>query len=331
MVKNMAKTNKTKNNPEIYFLEVEPEDKKLVKAKFPQAKIFNKILSEKEIIKQCKEAEIICPFIYSKITRKIIESLPDLKLIITRSVGYDHINLVAAKEKDIIVCNVPDYGSHVIAEHVFALLLSGLRHVVEGDERVEREKKFYFSGLRGITLKGKNLGIIGTGKIGRNVARIASSGFLMNVFAYSPHPDKNIALKYHFSYTDLKTVWKKSDIITLHCPLLDSTKHLINKKSISAMKNGVVIVNTSRGGVIDTEALTQGLKSKKISYALLDVLEHENNIKESKELLKLPNVIVTPHIAFYADDSMGKMYGEAFATINSFIQKKKIINQVQGL
>jgi len=331
MVKNMTKTNKVKNNSEIYFLEVEPEDKKLVKTKFPKAKIFNKILSEKEIIKQCQEAEIICTFIYSKITRQIIESLPNLKLIVTRSVGYDHIDLAAAKEKGIIVCNVPDYGSHVIAEYVFALLLSGLRHVVEGDERVEQEKKFYFSGLRGIALKGKNLGIIGTGKIGRNVARIASSGFLMNVFAYDPYPDKNIALEYHFSYTDLETVWEKSDVITLHCPLLDSTRHLVDKKSISAMKNGVVIVNTSRGGVIETNALTQGLKSKKISYALLDVLEHENNIKEDKELLKLSNVIITPHIAFYADDSMGKMYSEAFATINSFIQKKKIINQVQGL
>jgi D-lactate dehydrogenase len=153
----------------------------------------------------------------------------------------------------------------------------------------------------------------------------------MNVLAYDPHPDKDLALENHFFYTDLKTIWEKSDIITLHCPLLDSTKHLINKKSISAMKDGVVIVNTSRGGVINTGALTQGLKSKKISYALLDVLEHENNIKENKELLELSNVIVTPHIAFYADDSMGKMYSEAFATIDSFIQKKEIINQVKGL
>ncbi len=327
----MATKNTTSNNPKIYFLEVEAEDKKLVKEEFPQARIFNKILSEKEIIKQCKEAEVICPFIYSKITRKVIESLSNLKLIITRSVGYDHIDLMAAKEKDIVVCNVPDYGSHVIAEHVFALLLSGLRHIIEGDERVERDKKFYFSGLRGIALKGKNLGIIGTGKIGKNVARIASSGFLMNVFAYDPNLNKNLALENHFSYTDLKTIWKESDVITLHCPLLENTKHLINKKSISAMKEGVVIVNTSRGGVIDTGALIQGLKSKKISYALLDVLEHENNIKENKELLELPNVIVTPHIAFYADDSMGKMYSEAFATINSFIQKKDIVNQIKGV
>jgi len=278
-----------------------------------------------------KEVEIICPFIYSKITHKIIESLPDLKLIITRSVGYDHIDLVAAKEKDIAVCNVPNYGSHVIAEHVFALLLSGLRHITKGDKRIERDKKFSFSSLRGISLKGKNLGIIGTGKIGKNVARIASSGFLMNVFAYDPYPDKDLALENHFSYTDLKTIWEKSDIITLHCPLLKDTKHLINNKSISAMKDGIVIVNTSRGGVIDTNALTKGLKSKKVSYAFLDVLEHENNIKENKELLELPNVIVTQHIAFYADDSMRKMYSEAFATIDSFIQKKTIVNLIKGL
>jgi D-lactate dehydrogenase len=177
--------------------------------------------------------------------------------------------------------------------------------------------------------KGKTLGIIGTGKIGKNVGRIASSGFLMNVLAYDPYPEKDVALENHFSYTNLKTLLKKSDIITLHCPLLDSTKHLINKAAISTMKKGVVIVNTSRGGVIDTNALIHGLKSKKISYALLDVLEHEDNLKGNK-LVKFPNVIITPHIAFYADDSMRKMYSEAFATIKSFIKKKEIINQVKG-
>lgn len=323
--------NQTKNNSKIYFLEVEPEDKELIKKKFPRAKILNKLLSEKEITEQCKEAEILCPFIYSNINSNIIHALPNLKLIITRSVGYDHIDLATAKERGIIVCNVPDYGSHVIAEFVFALLLSGLRYIAEGDERVEQEKMVFFTGLRGMALKGKNLGIIGTGKIGKNVARMASSGFLMNVFAYDPYPDENAALENHFSYVSLSTIWKKSDIITLHCPLLEKTKHLINQKSISTMKKGVVIVNTSRGGVIDTKALTQALKSKKVSYAFLDVIEHENNINENKELIGLPNVIVTPHIAFYADDSMGKMYSEAFAVIKAFIQKKKIMNQVEGL
>lgn len=320
-----------KNSKNIFFLEVDPEDKLLISKKIPEAKIIFKTLSEKEIIKQCKEAEVLCIFIYSRITRKVIESLPNLKLIITRSVGYDHIDLKTAKEKNIIVCNIPDYGSHVIAEHVFALLLSGLRHIEEGDNRVERYKKFYSSGLRGMALKGKTLGVVGTGKIGKNVARIASLGFLMNVIASDPYPDENAAMENHFQYANFQNLLKKSDIISLHCPSLASTKHLINKKSISLMKDGVVIVNTSRGDVIKTEDLIKAIKLKKISYAFLDVLEHENNIKSNKDLINLPNVITTPHIAFYADDSMGKMYSESFAVIQEFLAKKEIRNQVKGI
>lgn len=315
----------------IYFLEVEPEDKELILKKFPGANIISKVPSEKDLIKQCQDAEVLCVFIYSQITRKVIESLPNLKLIITRSVGYDHIDLVAAKKKRVKVCNVPDYGSHVIAEHVFALLLSGLRHVEEGDNRVERTKKFNYSGLRGMALKGKTLGVVGTGKIGKNVARIASLGFLMNVVASDPFPDKKAAKENNFKYTNLKNLLKKSDIISLHCPLMASTKHLINKKTISSMKDGVVIVNTSRGDVIKTEDLVKGIKSKKIAYAFLDVLEHESNIKSNKELIDFPNVITTPHIAFYADDSMGKMYADSFSIIQSFLNKKEIKNEVHGL
>lgn len=320
-----------KNSNKIVFLEVEPEDKILIETKFPQAKIICKTLPEQEIIKQCSEAEVLCVFIYSQITRKVIENLPKLKLIITRSVGYDHLDLKAAKEKNIIVCNVPDYGSHVIAEHVFALLLSGLRHIEEGDNRVERSKKFNFSGLRGMALEGKTLGIVGTGKIGKNVARIASLGFLMNVIASDPFPDKKAAKEYNFKYVTFQNLLKKSDIISLHCPSLASTKHLINKKTISAMKDGVVIVNTSRGDVIKTEDLVKGIKSKKIAYAFLDVIEHESNLKSSSELIDFPNVITTPHIAFYADDSMGKMYAESFEIIKAFLQKKLVKNQVKGI
>jgi len=320
-----------KNNQNIFFLEVDPEDKASILKKFPHAKIISKVLSEKEIISECKNAEVLCVFIYSKVTRKIINALPNLKLIITRSVGYDHVDLQAAKEKKILVCNVPDYGSHVIAEHVFALLLSGLRHVEEGDNRVEKTKKFNWDGLRGIALKGKTLGVIGTGKIGKNVARIASLGFLMNVIASDPFPDENAAMENHFSYVSLTNLFKKADIITLHCPLIPSTKHLINKKSIAQMKNGVVIVNTSRGDIIKTEDLVKGIKSKKISYAFLDVLEHENNIKSNKVLIDMPNVIITPHIAFYADDSMDKMYSASFDVIKAFLAKKDVKNQIKGL
>lgn len=320
-----------KNSKKIFFLEVEPEDKALIYKKFPQAGIIRKTLSEKEIIKHCHSVEILCVFIYSQISRKVIEALPNLKLIVTRSVGYDHIDLKAAKENNIIVCNVPDYGSHVIAEHVFALLLSGLRHIEEGDNRVERYKKFNFSGLRGMALKGKILGVIGTGKIGKNVARIGSLGFQMDVIASDPYPDKKAAKENNFKYVTLNNLLKKADIISLHCPSLPATRHLINKKTISIMKKGVVIVNTSRGDIIKTTDLVKAIKSKKIAYAFLDVIEHENNLKSNAELINFPNVITTPHIAFYADDSMGKMYAESFEVIKEFLDKKTVKNKVRGL
>jgi D-lactate dehydrogenase len=314
----------------IVFFEVEEMDEKQILTTFPNAKIEPKVLSENEIIKKYKDTEILCPFIYTKITKKVIQNLPNLKLIITRSVGYDHIDLKAAKERGIPVCNVPDYGSHVIAEHVFALLLSTIRCVKEGDEKVER-CEFDFHGLRGVALKGKTLGLIGTGKIGKNVARIASLGFLMDVVAFDINQDTEAARENHFAYVDqIDEVFEKSDIISLHVPFLPSTKHLINKKTIQKMRNGVILINTARGGIIETKAFVKALKSKKISYAALDVLEHEKNIAENSELIHLPNVVVTPHIAFYADDSMHKMYLESILSIERFIKNEELIHQVVG-
>jgi D-lactate dehydrogenase len=315
----------------IYFLDVSPEDKKIILNSFSSAQIFQDKLSEDEIIKNCLDAEILSIFVHTRISKKIIESLPNLKLIITRSVGYDHIDLITANKKNINVCNVPDYGSHVISEFVFALLLSGLRHIEAGDNRVEKEKDFSFTGLKGMALKGKTLGVVGTGKIGRNVTRIASLGFLMNVLAYDAYPNDELAEENHFSYVSLKEVWEKSDIITLHCPLLSETKHIINKKSLSMMKKGVVIVNTSRGGLINTKDLITSLKSGHVSCAFLDVLEHEDNIAIDRDLIKLPNVITTPHVAFYADDSIQKMYESVFETINNYLKGEKLNNKIIGI
>ncbi len=318
----MKKTN-------IVFLEVEPEDIFDVKKNFPEAHIETKVLNEEEIIKKYPDAEILCVFIYSKISKKVIDNLSKLKCIVTRSVGYDHIDLKTAQKKGIRVCNVPDYGSHVIAEHVFALLLSSIRCIREGDERVEK-CYFDFHGLRGKSLKGKTLGIIGTGKIGRNVARIASLGFLMDVIMYDVHLDPEITREYHCKYVKLEEIWKKSDIISLHIPLLESTKHIVNNKTIQKMKNGVVLINTARGELIETKALVKALKSGKISHVALDVLEHEHNIKESNELIQIPNVITTPHIAFYADESMKKMYSEAIQSIQAFLKGQECSHQIQG-
>ncbi|MBN1585442.1 hydroxyacid dehydrogenase [Candidatus Uhrbacteria bacterium] len=316
---------------DITFLEVEKEDEAVIRENFPQAKIVTENLGEDEMVAECRNTRILCIFIHTQITANVINNLPNLRLIVTRSVGYDHIDLRAAREKDVKVCNVPDYGSHVIAEHVFALLLSGIRKVGEGDDRVGRGHDFSFQGLRGMALKGKTLGIIGTGKIGKNVARIASLGFLMDVIAYDPFPDQDAARENHFTYSGLDSLYSKADIISLHCPLTRGTEHLINRETIEKMKEGVVIVNTSRGGVVDTTALIQGLKGGKISHALLDVLEHEKNIEENGELTEIPGVIITPHVAFYADDSMRRMYEEAFASVKGFVRGEKLVHQVMGI
>ncbi len=313
----------------IVFLEVEPEDEAQIREKYPKAQIECRTLSEEEIVNKYPKTEILCVFIHTPITKQVIESLPNLKCIVTRSVGYDHIHLKTAKQKDVPVCNVPDYGSHVIAEHVFALLLSTIRQIKKSDNRVEN-CSFDFHGLRGIALKGKTLGIVGVGKIGKNVARIASLGFLMDVIAYDVFQDEDMARECHFTYSSLEEVWEKSDIISLHVPLLESTRHMVNSESISKMKNGVILINTARGGIIDTKALVEGIKSEKISHVALDVLEHEKNIKEDDELIHLPQVIITPHTAFYADDSMKKMYSEALFSINQFINGEKLKYRVEG-
>lgn len=320
-----------KNLANILFLDVLPEDEHLVKKGFPKATIIRRALSNNEIVKAGTDTEILCLSYRCKINKEAIAGLKNLKLIVTKSVGYDHIDLAAAKERKISVCNVPDYGAHVISEFVFALLLSGLRQVPSGDIQVEKSKAFSSVGLRGIALKGKTLGLVGTGRIGANVARIASLGFLMNVIAYDTKPDKELAQANHFRYTRLETVWKNSDIISLHCPLLPSTKHLVNAKSIALMKKGVTIVNTSRGGIIDAKALIKAIKSKKVSHAFLDVLEHENDLAQERELIDLPQVIVTPHIAFFADDSIDKMYESAITSIRAFINKKPPTGLISGV
>jgi D-lactate dehydrogenase len=321
---------KTKiNQSKIYFFEVEKADRILVKKKYPKAKIFTQPYSIK-LAKKCEDAEVMVGMVHSDFSGKALSALPHLKLIVTRTAGYDHIDLKWADESGIPVCFVPDYGSHVIAEHVFALLLSSIRNVLEGEERTAHNK-FYWEGLRGVALKGKTLGVIGTGRIGAHVCRIASEGFLMNVIGYDCYKNKDLKKLKNFKYAkNIDEIWKKADVITLHTPLLPSTQHLINAKTIAKMKDKVILINTARGGLIDTPALVKAIKKGKFTRVALDVIEHENNIKEDVTLLHLPHVIITPHIAFYTKESVEKMYSEAFVSIDEYNLGKKLCHQVCG-
>lgn len=313
----IAATLLSMSSPSIVFFDVDQEDQKLVLARFPSAIFHPAGLTGDALVQACSDAPIISTFITTRFSADVLERLPALKLLCTRSVGYDHIDLNYCHEKNIIVCNVPDYGSHVIAEHVFALLLGTLRHISEGNRRV-REGIFSYHGLRGMALQGKTLGVVGTGKIGRKVVKIAH-GFGMRIIAYDVFQVKELCEEFGLEYVDLPELLTQSDIITLHAPSLPSTQHMINAEAIARMKEGVVIVNTARGSLIDTEALLDALNTGKIRAALLDVLEHEANVKEDTRLVHHPRVITTPHIAFYADDSVRNMFEDCFTSIDEWL------------
>ncbi len=304
----------------VVFLDLEEQDRILVRAELPDA-VFLSCKKAEDIILQCADAEAISTFITTPFPRDVLSKLPKLRLLSTRSVGYDHIDADACKERGVLLCNVPDYGSHVIAEHVFALLLSTLRHIREGEDRVE-SGTFDYHGLRGISMKGKTIGILGTGKIGRRVARIAH-GFDMTILATDQCRTLELESLYGVRYVALPELLASSDILTLHIPALPGTEHFLDSKAFASMKDGSVLVNTARGSLIDSKALLSALDSGKVSHALLDVLEHEQNFEENKKLIRHPRVVATPHIAFYADDSMKNMCTDSVQSILQWKSGKK--------
>lgn len=283
--------------------------------------------------------EIISPFINSEFKSDHFKKLDNLKMIATRSTGFDHIDLSAAAEHKVAVANVPVYGSETVAEHTFALILSLARKIPQSVERTQKSD-FDLTGLQGFDLNHKTIGVIGTGNIGQNVVQIAH-GFDMNILAFDPYPKDVLIKKYNVKYVDLPELFHQSDIITLHVPYNKKTHHLINKKSIKQIKKGAYIINTARGGLIDTDALLAGLVSGHIAGAGLDVLEGENFIQDEVELLdkeiskenletllhdhiliKMDNVIVTPHNAFNSKEAIIRILDTTVDNIISFIEGK---------
>lgn len=312
----------------ILFTEVEPADEPTIRdlCQSHDIQIYGDIPSEDEIIQMADpEVEVISTFIYTKIGPKVIDHFPNLKLIATRSTGFDHIDIRYAAEKNIPVCNVPQYGFNTVAEHAFALLLDIVRHLSPSWDRV-RTGNFDYHGFRGIDLKEKTMGILGTGKIGQHAAKIAK-GFEMEVLAFDVFQNHEAAREIGFEYVELDELLAKSDMISIHVPLLDSTRHLINDESIAKMKPGMIIINTARGGIVNTDAVVRGLQSGKLGGAGLDVVENELAMTKDHPLLNAKNVIVSPHTAFYTHEAMTRIINTTYENITAF-EKGEPVNRV---
>ncbi|MBY0404283.1 MAG: hydroxyacid dehydrogenase [Cyanobacteria bacterium] len=294
---------------------------------------------------QFQSIEIISTFIYSDLSAPILEAFPKLKLVTTRSTGFDHIDLKYCNQHQIAVCNVPTYGDETVAEHVFGLLLNISHHLTEAIDRTRRGD-FSLHGLRGFDLRGKTLGVIGTGNIGKCVIEIAK-GFRMNVIAYDQKPSPKTAESLGFAYKTLDELFATADIITLHIPGNASTHHLINEAAFAKMKQGVVFINTARGSIVEVQALLQALSTGKVAAAGLDVLPEEPAIREEAELLRsffkkqhnletlladhillrMRNVIITPHSAFNTQEALERILETTVENIQNFAHKKPV-NQV---
>lgn len=295
-----------------------------------------------------KDAEVISVEIHAPITGAVMDALPNLKLITTRSTGFEHIDVAEAAKRGIPVCNVPTYGAHTVAEHTFALLLSLARHLHQAYRRVSNGD-FTLDGLLGFDLAGKRLGVIGAGLIGQHVVKIGI-GFGMKVVAYDPFARAELADLLGFRYVGLEELLTECDAIALCCPLTAETKHLMNRDAFSKMKKGALLVNTARGGIVDTEALLWALNEGILDGAGLDVLEGEEFMAEDAvlgtllrpvdtnqvaliagnlALMRHPRVIVTPHMAFFSREALQRIRQTTADSIRAFMAGRDL-NLVKG-
>ncbi|HAD01953.1 MAG: 2-hydroxyacid dehydrogenase [Parabacteroides sp.] len=283
--------------------------------------------------------DAVCIFVNDTADAEIIDGLAKngVKLLALRCAGYNNVDLAAAKGKMKIV-RVPAYSPYAVAEHAVALMLSLNRKIHRAYWRT-RDGNFSLHGLMGFDMHGKTAGIIGTGKIAKILIKILK-GFGMNIVAYDLYPDYAFAEEQGITYTTLDELYKQSDIISLHCPLTDKTKYLINDISICKMKDNVMIINTGRGLLIHTNALIEGLKNKKIAAAGLDVYEEEGDYfyedKSDKiidddvlaRLLSFNNVIVTSHQAFFTKEALHNIAETTLLNIKAFMENQPLANEV---
>lgn len=327
-----------------FGIKEEWEKKEILKV-LPQkdVKFFSENLQEISE-KDLRGVDVISVFVGCKCSADNLKRVPKLKFIATRSTGFDHIDLTYCKKNNIRVGYVPFYGENTVAEFTFGLLINIARKI---DFSVKRVKtgSFDFLGLKGFDLKSRTIGILGFGHIGQKFAKMCK-GFDMNVIAYDPFADKlvDVANNLGVKMVSFNEVLKKSDVISIHMPLLPQTKHILNKKAFDMMKKGVILLNTSRGGLINTKDLIAALDSGKVGFAGLDVLEAEDELKDQKmfietnkknlqtykliiqnhELIRRHNVFVTPHNAFNTQDALERIMSTTLGNILAYKNKKEI-------
>ena len=287
-----------------------------------------------------KGMDAVCIFVHDSADAEIVREMADngVKLLALRAAGYNNVDLAACEGK-LKVVRVPAYSPYAVAEHAVALMLSLNRKIHRAYWRT-RDGNFSLHGLMGFDMNGKTAGIIGTGKIAKKLIRILK-GFGMNILAYDVYPDEHFAQEAGFTYVPLEELYRQSDIISLHCPLTEQTRNMINEESIALMKEQVMLINTSRGQLIHTNALIEGLKSKKIAAAGLDVYEEEEEYfyedKSDKiidddvlaRLLSFNNVIVTSHQGFFTREAMRNIAETTLQNVQDFMEGKPLLNEVK--
>lgn len=288
-----------------------------------------------------KGADVVCIFVNAECNAQVIDKLVEygVKLIALRCAGFNNVDLKAAKGR-IDVVHVPAYSPYAVAEYAVALMLSLNRKIYRAVNRT-RDGNFRLKGLLGFDMNGRTVGLVGMGKIAKVLIKILH-GFGMRIMAYDLYPDHEFAKQYDVEVVDLDTLYANSDIISLHCPLTPDTKHIINSESIAKMKKGVMIINTGRGKLINTEDLIEGLRTHQIGSAGLDVYEEEkeyfyedrsdNMIKDDvlARLLSAPNVVLTSHQAFFTEEALNNIATTTLNSVRELAEGKPFSHPVQG-
>lgn len=281
--------------------------------------------------------DAICAFVNDKINKEVLKILSEqgVKCVLLRCAGFNNVDIKTAKELGIDVYRVPAYSPNSVAEHAVALIQTLNRKTHKAYNRV-REGNFSLENLEGFDIFKKNIGVIGTGQIGTAFTKIML-GFGANIFAFDISPNEELK-KLGVKYVELNQVFKQSDIISIHCPLNKDTNHLINENSLNAMRNGVMIINTSRGAIINTKDIIKGLKKGKIGYLGLDVYEQEEHIffKDLSEtiisdddiarLTTFPNVLITGHQGFFTNEALAEIANTTFNNAENFNNSNKGVN-----